>query len=485
MNQLDDQAKLLLKWQKNPDLFFQAAWPDVFLWDKLRDVLKALVNNRRIAVPSGHGVGKTWLEARIALWFLYCFPPSKVITTAPTWPQVEMLLWSEIKNAYRTSQIPMGGRSLSTELKVREDWFAIGFSTSGKADEREFGTPKFQGFHAENLLVLLDEAPGVKPEIWVSVESLIVADNNKVLAMGNPTSPTGNFYDACKSPLWVKVNISSFDHPNVKEDKIIVAGAVTKQWIDERRKAWGEDSPLWIAKVLGEFPAEGTDTLIPLAWAEDCVGLDLSERDADGNIIGDNKLGVDVARYGGDMTVLTDIVGKMVGQQEAENKKDTNWTIGRVKVKNKSQQYDAIGVDDTGVGGGVTDGLEDDGIDVDAMNFGSNAIDSDTFENLKAEIYWNLREDIKATYEAIRDGKPENRKISLPDDKELISQICSIKYKYTRKGKIAIESKDDMKKRGQKSPDKADSLAIGWSAGRIREIPRITVIGDEEDEDED
>ena len=154
-------------------------------------------------------------------------------------------------------------------------------------------------------------------------------------------------------------------------------------------------------------------------------------------------------------------------------------------IKNKSQQYDAIGVDDTGVGGGVTDGIEDDGIDVDAMNFGSNAIDSDTFENLKAEIYWNLREDIKATYEAIRDGKPENRKISLPDDKELISQICSIKYKYTRKGKIAIESKDDMKKRGQKSPDKADSLAIGWSAGRIREIPRITVIGDEEDEDED
>ena len=118
MNQLDDQAKLLLKWQKNPDLFFQAAWPDVFLWDKLRDVLKALVNNRRIAVPSGHGVGKTWLEARIALWFLYCFPPSKVITTAPTWPQVEMLLWSEIKNAYRTSQIPMGGRLLSTELKL-------------------------------------------------------------------------------------------------------------------------------------------------------------------------------------------------------------------------------------------------------------------------------------------------------------------------------------------------------------------------------
>lgn len=473
MNQLDDQAKLLLKWQKNPELFFKAAWPDIFLWDKLRDVLNALVKNRRIAVPSGHGVGKTWIEARIALWFLYCFPPAKVITTAPTWPQVELLLWSEIKNAYRTSAIPLGGRLLSTELKIREDWFAIGFSTAGKADEREFGTPKFQGFHAENLLVLLDEAPGVKPEIWVSVESLIVADNNKVLAMGNPTSPVGNFFEACKSPLWEKVTISSFDHPNVKENRIVVPGAVTLQWIEERRQEWGEDSPLWIAKVLGQFPAEGTDTLIPLAWAEGCVGLDLVERDENKNIIGDKRLGADVARFGGDFTVLTMITGKMVEQQEAVNKRDTNWTIGRIKVLNNSYKFDAIGVDDTGVGGGVTDGLEDQSIDVDAMNFGANPIDTDQFENLKAEIYWNLRQAIK------------DKEISLPDDKELINQLCSIKYKFTRKGKIAIESKDDMKKRGQKSPDKADSLAIAYSAGRAMEIPRITIIsGDDEEDDE-
>jgi len=472
MEQLDPQEKLLIRYQEHPEEFFKAAWPDVFLWDKLQKVLDELVKNRRVVVPSGHGVGKTWLLARIALWFLNCFPPAKIITTAPTWPQVELLLWSEIRAAYRKSKIPLGGKLLTTELKVNDDWFGVGFSTRGKAAEREYGTPKFQGFHSENLLILLDEGPGVEHEIWVSVESLIVGGNNKLLAAGNPTSPTGDFYEACKSPLWSKVEISSFDHPNVKENKIIVPGAVTREWIDDRRKDWGEGSPLWFAKVLGQFPAEGTDTLIPLKDAEACIGLDLVEKDKDGKIIGFKKLGIDVARFGGDKTVFTKMQGKMVQPQEEYAKRDTNFTIGRAKILNTEWGgFDSIGVDDTGVGGGVTDGLEAESMEVEPFNFGASAIESDKFENLKSEIMWNLRMDIL------------NRQISLPDDKELINQMCSVKYKITRKGKIAVESKDEMKARGLKSPDKLDSLAICNSAGRVKELPEITIITLEDDEE--
>lgn len=428
-------------YQKQPIEFFKAAWPNVFIWDKLEDIVNALIANRRVIVPSGHGIGKTWLMARIALWFLFCYYPSKVITSAPTWPQVELLLWSEIKKAYNTTNFPLGGRLLTTELKIDEDWFAIGLSTRGKASEREYGTPKFQGFHSENLLVLLDEAPGVEPEIWTSVETLITGINNKLLAMGNPTSPSGKFYEASKSPLWCKIEVSSFDHPNVKTGTITVPGAVTRDWIEERRKDWGEDSPLWKAKVLGKFPDEGDDTLIPLSWAEACVGLELGTE-------GLKKLGVDVARFGSDMTVFCTMLGPTVKPLEWVNKKDTNFTIGRIKVLNIENSYDSIGVDDTGVGGGVTDGLQDSGTNIDPVNFGEAAVESDKFENMKAELYWNLREDIR------------DKKISLPDDKELVNQLCSIKYSYTRKGKIKIESKDEMKKRGLKSPDKADALAI-------------------------
>ncbi len=443
----------------------QDHWPDIYIWDSLREVITAILQNRRVVVPSGHGVGKTWLLARIALWFLYSFYPSKVITTAPTWPQVENLLWAEMRKAHAESIIPLGGRVLNTEIKINDDWFAVGFSTSGTAADREYGTPKFQGYHSENMLVLLDEAPGVKHEIWVSIESLIVGKNNKVVAIGNPTSPTGDFYDATKSPLWKKVKISCFDHPNVKTGQIVVPGAVTKEWIDERRQEWGEDSPLWMSKVLGEFPTEGTDTLIPLAWAEACVGLDLS-RD------GMKRLGIDVARYGGDSTALASIFGQVLDPIEVENKKDTNWTTGRAIVLNRMNEYDSIGVDDTGVGGGVTDSLENEGLDVDAMIAGSSAIESDKFENLTAEIYWNLRMAIK------------NKELSLPDDKKLINQLCSRKYSFTRNGKIKLESKDDMKKRGLSSPDRADAVAIAYSAGRAQTLPELTVISVDQEDDE-
>lgn len=453
----------LKQYQRDPELFFRHAWPDIYLWDKLLEVIRALLENRRVVVPSGHGVGKTWLAARIALWFLYCHPPAKVITTAPTWPQVENLLWSEMRKAWADAIFPLGGIMLLTALKIREDWFAIGFSTRGKASEREFGTPKFQGYHSPNLLVVLDEAPGVEHAVWTSIETLITGENNKILADGNPTSPSGDFYEACKSPLWKKIVISSFDHPNVKENRIIVPGAVTTEWIDERRQDWGEDSPLWKAKVLGEFPDEGEDTLIPLSWLEACVGLDLGTT-------GEKRLGADIARFGGDMTVLARFWGPTLQPLEAVNKKDTNWTIGRIRVLHAQETFDHMGGDDTGVGGGVTDGLQDGGLDFEPFNFGSSAIEDDKFENLKAEIYWVFRE-------AIRD-----KKVSLPDDKELINQLSSIKYSYTRKGKIKIESKDDMKRRGFKSPDKADAVVIAYSAGRVKATPQLEVVSGGEDD---
>lgn len=460
---LTQQEQLLKTFQSNPEEFFKRAWPNVILWDKLLEILAAVVTHRRLIVPSGHGVGKTWLLARIALWFLYCFPPAKVITTAPTWPQVENLLWSEIRKAHADSKLALGGRILQTELKIEEDWFAVGFSTRGRAAEREYGTPKFQGYHSENLMVLLDEGPGIEPEIWISIESLIVGQNNRVIAIGNPTSPTGKFYEACKNPLWHKIEISSFDHPNVKLDKILIPGAVTKEWIEERKQEWGEESPLWQAKVLGKFPTEGTDTLIPLAWAEACVGLDLPSS-------GVKRLGIDVARYGSDKSAFACIFGDVLQPIETAAKKDTNWTIGRAQVLNTENSFDFIGVDDTGVGGGVTDGLRDLGLEVDAMVAGSAAIENDKFENLTAEIYWNLRMALK------------NKELSLPNDKELINQLCSRKYSYTRKGLIRLESKDDMKKRGLKSPDKADALAIAYSAGRAKNLPEISIISVQDDE---
>lgn len=461
------KRELVLGWQKDPVKFFKRHWPDIYLWPKLVEISYAIKDNRRVVVPSGHGIGKTWLMARIVLWFLFSHQPAKVITTAPTWNQVEKLLWSEISKSHSSSKYPLGGRLLLTNLKIEDEWFATGFSTTGTNSEREFGAPKFQGYHSPNMLVVLDEGPGVDHAIWLAAETLITGANNKIVAIGNPTSPTGDFYEACKSPLWHKVEVSSFDHPNVQQNKIIVPGAVTLDWIEERRQEWGEDTPLWNAKILGKFPIEGTDTLIPLSWAEQCIGLGLKQE-------GEKKLGIDVARFGDDKTVFATMVGKVILPLEKYQKKDTSFTIGRTKVLHKQQEFEVIGVDDTGVGGGVTDALqEEDDISVEPVNFGESAIEPEMFENKRAEIFWNLREMLK------------NKEIELPDDKELVNQLSSIKYKYNRRGRIVIESKDDMKKRGLKSPDDADAVAIVVNLGYQKKAERLmTLIHIDKDEED-
>ncbi len=449
--------------QKQPTQFLREAWPDIFLWQKLEEICQSIVDNPRTVVPSGHGVGKTFIAARIALWFLFNFYPSKVITTAPTFAQVEKLLWSEIAKGYNTAKFTLGGRLLQTELKIDEEWFAIGLSTNAPVADRQFGAARFQGFHSQHILGVFDEAPGIEHPIWVAMEGMMTGGYARMLAIGNPTSPTGDFYNACKSPLWHKITVSCFDHPNVTEEKIIVPGAVTKEWIDERREEWGEESPLWFAKVLGQFPPEGVDTLIPLMWAEACIGLELSNT-------GSRKLGIDVARYGDDSTVLATIEGQVLLPLEIVQKKDTSWTSGEAIRLNRAKKFDAIGVDDTGVGGGVTDALEDARLEVEHVNFGGSAIDKETFENRGTELWWNFREAVK------------NREISLPNDPALLNELCSRKYKNTRKGRIALESKDEYKKRtGLKSPDRADAVVIAYSAGFAEQSPTITIISTDDD----
>lgn len=458
MKELTDEAKLVLKWRKNPTEFFRFCWPNIFVWDKLNDICQSIVENKRTVVRSGHGVGKSWLMARLAIWFLTVYKPSKVITTAPVWSQVEKILWKEIRLAYSESIANLGGEILQTEWKVSEDCFAIGISTNEKIDQRQYGATQMQGYHSPNLLFLLDEAAGVPSEIWMAATSLLTSDNNKIIAIGNPASPSGTFFDAFKSPIWNKIHISCFDHPNVREGRMIIPGCVTKDWIDERKIEWGEDSPLYKAKVLGEFPTESSDTLIPLSWVERAVENSLAVKD------GVIRLGCDVARYGEDETVIYHRDGLHFELEEVTNKKSTTDTTGRLISTHNRLVASVSAVDDTGVGGGVTDMAKERGIQVEPINFGSPAIDSERFANLKAEMYWMLREEFEKTT------------LSIPSDSILINQLASIRYGYTSKGQIRIESKDDMKKRGQKSPDRADALAICYIAGRRVKIPQILFI---------
>lgn len=407
-------------------------------------------------------MGKSWISAKVALTFLFINYPSKVITTAPTWFQVEKILWTEMRKSHSSAKTPLGGKLLETELKLGEDWFAIGVSTTEGVGNREFGATRMQGFHSPNLLVIMDEAAGIPPEIWKAVDSLVTGGNNKVIAIGNPASPSGDFFECFKSPVWHKIHLSCLDHPNVIEGKELVPGCVTREWVEDRKKEWGEDSPLYKAKVLGEFPDEGEDTLIPLSWAEGASKRRLTAE-------GTKRLGCDVARFGGDRTVFYEIHGPVAREVESTSKQDTMVTAGKAKRYKEDGEYDLLGIDDSGVGGGVTDRLNEQNVEAEAVNFGEKAIDPERFFNTRAEAYWLLRERLNP--------KSEDP-LQIPNDPDLIHELTSMKYSVTSKGQIKIESKDDIKKRIGKSPDKADALAIANFIGRREPEPNIIIIGD-------
>ena len=428
-------------------------------WTRQMEIVESVRDKDYTFVQSGHAIGKTYVTASIVLWFLFSHYESIVVTTAPTARQVEELLWAEVSKQYRDvlggkmSHLKLDlGEGLRTKEGNKVDWKAIGF-TAREATDHEKMASRMQGFHAPHMLVIFDEAFGVHPAFWVAKEGLLTSGHCRFLAIGNPTAPSGEFYQGCLHHGSIK--ISCLQHPNIIADEELIVGAVTQKWIEARKSEWGEQSSLYRSRVLGEFPDEGIDTLIPMSLVTKAI-----ERATFKEFnIAPRSIGVDVARHGDDKTVLTFKIGRNVEKIVAYHGKDITWTIGTIKKIDEFFLSDSIVIDDTGVGGGVTDGLKGykrkgDGkspkiIPINnACSPEGNIFPSVEFENIKAEIYWSLKFDF------------ENENIKLLDETRLVSDIVSIKYDFTPKSKIFIISKKDMKKQGFKSPDYADSLAL-------------------------
>ena len=247
------------------------------LWSKQEEVLEALRDYRRVAVKSGNGLGKGFSAAVAILWFLTCHDPSVVLSTAPTFRQVRHVLWREVHRRYNQATYSLGGRLLDTRLEMSEGRFALGLS----ADSGE----EFQGFHSPNMLIVVDEAEGVSEPIYEAIEAVMTSENCRLLMIGNPTTMSGSFRRAFYEDrdLYRTVTISALDSPNVTEGKTNIRGLTTKRWVEERRKVWGEENPLYQARVLGEFPDQGEDTLIPLSYIEAAVISLGAQSDDDGN----------------------------------------------------------------------------------------------------------------------------------------------------------------------------------------------------------
>ena len=415
----------------------------VKLWDKQREVLKALPDHRRVAVKSGNGFDKGYSAAVAVLWFLHCHNPAIVLSTAPTFRQVRHILWRQIRRLYRPVKEQLAGKMLDTRWELAEDRYAMGLSAES-ADE-------FQGFHSPNVFIVVDEAEGVSDEIYEAIDAVMTSAEPRLLLIGNPTTTSGAFRRAFyeERHLYHTITISALESPNVQAGKTKVRGLTSAQWVQERKDTWGEENPIYRARVLGEFPDQAEDTLIKLSDVEAAAR---QEQPDDGHdaIYDEVVLAVDVARFGSDRSVILRRRGNIVENIQVFHDMDTMQLVGWVNAAIRESNPDYVYVDEIGVGAGVVDRLREEGHGIRGINVARSAHQGGLFANLRAEGYWRLRD-------LFSSGQ-----INIPSDNQLMGELAAMRYSYDSQGRIQIESKDSMRHRGLPSPDKADALMLAF-----------------------
>lgn len=482
--QSESMELFLERCQKNPVWFVENVLGKS-LWSKQIEIIEAIRDNRKVCVRSCNGAGKSFLAASAILWFLFSFPPSIVISTSPTWRQTAQIVWAEVRSAYNNAKYPLGGMMppKAPEIQIIQDrWSAQGLSTNEP--------DRFQGYHSENIFVIVDEAAGVSTEIFEAIDGLLTSSNPHLLLIGNPTAVGGAFYDAFKDPAFKKIHVSAFDTPNFTEygiteqdieyetwrskmprrtsksvsseitpmpgqqghsDRydILYPGLINPVWVSERYRSWGPRHPAYVSRVLGNFPSESDNTVIPLSWVE--AAMARYDDVEDGEPI---EIGVDVARFGADATVICIRKGQKILPLRVFHKLD-NMEVAGV-VSRAIGDYNATNVkfDEIGLGAGPLDRLVELKMPVRGVNVARSPQDDEHFANLRAELWWQLRG--KLDPNPLTNPFP----IALPKDEELLAELTGVQYKYTSKGQIALESKEDSKKRINRSPDRADALML-------------------------
>lgn len=409
--------------------------------------MHSVAEHRRTTVRSCHHSGKTWAASVLVHWWLRCFDPSLVITTAPTERQVKDVLWSEVRLRFGQARLP--GVLNTGDLTISPTQRAFGFTTNQPE--------KFQGWHSPNILVIVDEASGVEEPIYQAIEGILTGPNAKLLLIGNPNNALGTFFESFRSPhLYMPFHIQASDVPG---------WLLPPSWAEERRLDWGEESPLYQVRVLGNFPEQAEDALISLKWAE--AAQQREGESGDGAPI---QCGVDVARFGGDESVAYVRQASRVVDARAWRSQDTMASAGRVAALCAAWHPQVVAVDEIGLGAGVLDRLVSDGLPARGINVGEKARDSEKFYDRRSELYWALRE-------RFRSGD-----ISIPqDDSMLLDQLTQLRFSYTPRGQIRLESKDDMRKRRPpgtrwQSPDRADALMLAFATAGNRWTP-ISMVG--------
>ena len=407
-------------------------------YDYQAEFLNAIANGeRKMSVRSGHGTGKSTSASWAMLWYVLLRFPNKVVVTAPTSSQLFDALFAELKRWI--NELPPHLQQLLNVKSDRVELTSAAAEAFISARTSRAETPEaLAGVHSENVLLVVDEASGVPEKVFEAAAGSMSGHSATTILLSNPTRSSGTFYESQTrmSKSWWTRRWSCVDSPLVSEE-----------FVDEMRERYGEDSNAFRIRVLGEFPLADDDTIIPFHLAESAIHRDIE-------LTPDIKpiWGLDVARFGTDKTALCKRYGSVVTEIRAWQGLDLMQTVGRVMAEyeglSPSTRPSEILVDSIGVGGGVVDRLRELGAPVRGINVSEAPAMGHTYMNLRSELWFKAK------------GWLEDRSCKLPKDDQLLAELTAIRYSFTSSGKMKAESKDEMRKRGLKSPDLADALCL-------------------------
>jgi hypothetical protein len=472
-------------WVDKPEVWIQQRLHEV-TWSKQDEILQSVRQHRKTLVMSCHAMGKSYISARIAAYWLDIHPAGEafVVTSAPSGPQIKAILWREIGRAFVRGKL--SGRVNQTEwyMKVEGKEEIVAFGR--KPDD--YDPAAFQGIHARYVLIILDEANGIRGPLHEAAGSLMANDDSKMLMIGNPDDPNGEYFEASKPGSgWNVISVSAFDTPNFTGEPLpdpVLKQLIGRTYVEEKRRKWAplwkwsedgkkclppagvnpetdsESNPMWKSKILGIFP-EKTEAggLIPIAWIKAAQFRDLSKTTLERGAI--NELGADVGG-GGDDSSTCHRKGDVYRIIRSYTEPDTMIQCGNLIDDLISTGATCVKIDKIGIGWGVVNRGQELKRPFIGINVGEGATEDDSasderFANLKAELWWNVR------------GLFERGLVDIdPDDDDLAAELCSIRYERMSSGKIKILPKRrDDKGKIIASPNRAEALMLAAAPVRL------------------
>jgi hypothetical protein len=456
-NDLAQIADELVECRGDPLLFVQR----MFDWDcpELRgaaperwqtEVLEAIRDGLplgkavRLAIASGHGIGKTCLVSWIILWAIATCRDTRGVVTASNESQLYTRVRAELRKWFRLFRgrafFELTATALLSADRAREQTWRVDL-----LPWNEHRPESFAGLHnqGKRILVCMDEASVIPPIIFATVEPVMTDVGTEIiwLCTGNPLHNTGPFRECFGrfAHRWKRWHIDARD-----------VGISDKKQIAEWAEDHSEDSYFFMTRVRGMFPTAGALQFIATDLVEGAMVREVTPLPSDPLVVG-----VDVARFGDDCSVIYPRQGMDAKSilPMVYRGISTDRLIDQVLQFCLRHRVDVIFVDGTGVGGGVVDHLANrHNLPVEDIQFGGKAINATNqvkYAQMRSMMWGNLRDSLKY--------------LAIPPSAELRDQLIGPEYDFNIRGELQLEKKSDMKKRGLASPDIADALALTFA----------------------